>query len=56
MLKKFFKNKASKDRIRKAVEHQDKQRGQAEARARAQDMLKRMEDKKRAAAQRQPEA
>ncbi len=52
MLKKLFQKKASKDRIRKAVEHQDMQRGQAEARARAQDMLKRLEERKRAAAER----
>ncbi len=49
MLKKLLQKKASKDRIRQAVEHQDVQRGQAEAKARAQDVLKRLEEKKRRA-------
>lgn len=47
MLKKLLQKKASKDRIRRAVEHQDIQRGQAEAKARAKDLLKRLEEKKR---------
>lgn len=47
MLKKLLQKKASKDRIRQAVEHQDIQRGQAEAKARAQDLLRRLEEKKR---------
>lgn len=47
MLKKLFEKKASKERMRKAVEHQDAQRGQAQAKARAQDMLRRLEEKKR---------
>lgn len=49
MLKKLLQKRASKDRMRKAVEHQEIQRGQAEAKARAQDLLKRLEDKKRRA-------
>ena len=47
MLKKLLQKKASKDRIRRAVEHQDIQRGQAEAKARAKYLLKRLEEKKR---------
>lgn len=49
MLKKLLQKKASKDRLRKAVEHQEIQRGQAEAKARAQDLLRRLDDKKRKA-------
>lgn len=56
MLKKFLQKKASKDRMRQAVEHQDVQRGQAEAKARAQDVLKRLEEKKRRAQASNPAA
>jgi len=47
MLKKMLQKKATKDRIRQAIEHQDVQRGQAEAKARAKDVLKRLDEKKR---------
>lgn len=47
MLKKLLKSKASKERIRQAAERQDVKRGEAEARARAHDLLRRLEDKKR---------
>ena len=48
MLKNFFRKKAPKERLEKALEHQDVHRGQAEAKARANKLLKQVDQKKRA--------
>lgn len=47
MLKNIFNRKAPKGRLEKAVEHQETQLGQAQAKARAQKLMARMDQKKR---------